>query len=121
MRTYGRDFLSGRPVLVLIVLTTVISSAASVIGQAIASLDRMWWGFNLNCIWAFVLLASAILLVPRHGALGLAWAFLAAYSVHALTLSTYLHVQFGKHLDTLAQDRLATAPDLSDPGRISHV
>jgi O-antigen/teichoic acid export membrane protein len=98
MKAYGRNFLVGRPVLVLLVLTTVISSTATVIGQAIASLDRMWWGFILNSVWAFVLLAGAALLVPRYGALGLAGAFLAAYSVHALTVSTYVQVHIMNRL-----------------------
>jgi O-antigen/teichoic acid export membrane protein len=97
MKAYGLDFLVGRPVLILLVLATVISSTAAVIGQAIASLDRMWWAFILNSVWAFVLLASAVLLVPRYGALGLAGAFLASYSVHALTVSTYVQVHFRNH------------------------
>ena len=92
MKAYGRSFLVGRPVLVLLVLAAVISSTASVIGQAIASLDRMWWAFVLNFVWALVLLASAVLLVPRYGALGLAGAFLVSYLVHALTVGTYVQV-----------------------------
>jgi len=98
MSAYGRDFLVGRPVLILLVIATVISCTAAVIGQAIASLDKMWWGLGLNSVWALVLLAGAALLVPRYGARGLAGAFLASYSVHALTVSTYLLVQFGKHV-----------------------
>ena len=94
MKAYGRDFLVGRPVLILLVLATVISSTAAVIGQAIASLDRMWWALILNSVWALVLLASADLLVPRYGALGLAGAFLASYLVHALTVGTYGQVHF---------------------------
>lgn len=92
MKAYGRDFLVGRPVLILLVVATVISSTAAVIGQAIASLDRMWWAFILNSVWALVLLASAVFLVPRYGAMGLAWAFLVSYLVHALTVSTYVQV-----------------------------
>jgi O-antigen/teichoic acid export membrane protein len=98
MKAYGRDFLVGRPVLILLVLASVISSTAAVIGQAIASLDRMWWAFILNSVWAFVLIASAVLLVPRYGALGLAGAFLASYSAHALTVSTYVQVHFRNRL-----------------------
>jgi len=97
MKAYGRDFLAGRPVLACLILATVISSTAAVIGQAIASLDRMWWGFNLNFVWALALLASAALLAPRYGALGLAEALLASYSVHALTVSTYLRFQLEAH------------------------
>ncbi len=94
MKAYGRDFLAGRPVLILLLLATVVSSTAAVVGQAIASLDRMWWSLSLNSVWALVLLASAVLLVPRYGALGLAGAFLASYSVHGLTVSTYFQVHF---------------------------
>ncbi len=94
MKAYGRGFLVGRPVLILLVLVAVIDSTAAVIGQAIASLDRMWWAFILNSVWAFVLVSSAALLVPRYGALGLAGAFLASYAVHALTVSTYVQVHF---------------------------
>lgn len=106
MKTYGRDFLAGWPVLILLVLATVISSAASVIGQAIASLDRMWWGFSLNSVWALVLLASAVLLVPRYGAFGLAGAFFASYSVHALTVSVYARAHLGNLMSTHASINL---------------
>jgi O-antigen/teichoic acid export membrane protein len=94
MKAYGQDFLAGRSVLILMVLAAVVSSTAAVIGQAIASLDRMWWGFILNSVWALVLLASAALLVPRYGALGLAGAFFASYLLHALTVGTYVQLHF---------------------------
>jgi O-antigen/teichoic acid export membrane protein len=90
MKAYGRDFEAGRSTLVVLALATVISSTVAVIGQAIASLDRMWWGFNFNLIWALVLLSSASLLAPRYGALGLAGAFLLACSVHALAVTAYM-------------------------------
>jgi O-antigen/teichoic acid export membrane protein len=89
MAAYGRDFLFGRPVLILMVLAAVISSAVSVIGQAIASLNRMWWGFALNGLWALVLLGSAWRLVPPYRAVGLALAVLASYVIHAVSVSTY--------------------------------
>jgi O-antigen/teichoic acid export membrane protein len=99
MKAYGRAFLIGTPVLILLVLATVVNSTASVIGQAIASLDRMWWGFSLNSVWALVLLGSATQLVPRYGAVGLAAAFLAAYAVHAVTVSIYTRKQLGNRKD----------------------
>jgi O-antigen/teichoic acid export membrane protein len=100
MKAYGRGFSVGRPVLVLLILATVISSTAAVIGQAIASLDKMWWGFILNSVWALVLLIGAVLLVPHYGALGLAGAFLASYSVHAFT-STYVQFRLTNRLELL--------------------
>ena len=92
MKAYGPDFRDGRPVLILLVLAAVISVTAGVIGQAIASLGRMWWGLTLNLVWAVVMLAAAIFLVPRHGALGLALAFLGSYVVHALTVTGYAQI-----------------------------
>ena len=93
MKAYGPGFQAGRPVLILLVLATVISSTVAVIGQAIASLEKMWWGFNFNLVWALVLLSTASFLVPRYGALGLAGAFLASYAVHAASVSTYIRFQ----------------------------
>jgi len=92
MNAYGPGFRGGRPVLILLVLAAVASATAGVIGQAIASLDRMWWGFTLNLVWAVVMLAAAIFLVPRYGALGLASAFLGSYVVHAITVTAYAHI-----------------------------
>ncbi len=89
MRAYGRDFSAGSPVLILLVIATVISSTATVIGQALASLDRMWWTFAFTAAWAVVFLLLAIRLAPRYGALGLAQAFLAAYLVYGLALAQY--------------------------------
>jgi hypothetical protein len=97
MAAYGRDFLGGWPVLVLLILATVISSTAAVIGHAITSIDKMWWGFGLNSIWSLVLLAGAALLVPRYGALGLAGAYFASYLVHVFTISAYVRVYLRSH------------------------
>jgi O-antigen/teichoic acid export membrane protein len=77
---------------ILLVFATVLSSTAAVIGQAIMSLDKMWWAYTLNVVWAIVLLPAAILLVPRYGALGLAEAFLAAYAANALTAGIYAQI-----------------------------
>jgi O-antigen/teichoic acid export membrane protein len=92
MSAYGPGFRGGRPVLIVLVLATVISVTAGVIGQAIAGLDRMWWGLALNLVWAVVMLAAAIFLVPRHGALGVALALLGSYVAHALAVAAYARI-----------------------------
>jgi O-antigen/teichoic acid export membrane protein len=89
MKVFGKDFSSAGPILVFLALATVISVAAAVVGQAIASMDRMWSGFLLNLIWALALGATSYLLVPAYGALGLAIAFLLSYSVHAATVTIF--------------------------------
>ena len=98
MNAYGRDFSSGATVLILLALATAISSVVSVMAQAIASLDRVWWGFALNSVWALALLSGAALLAPRYGALGLAGAYLASYLVHAVTVSIYVRLHLRDRL-----------------------
>ena len=101
MKAYGSDFSSGAPVLILLALATVISSVISVSAQAMASLDKLWWGFALNSAWALALLASTAPLVPRYGALGSAAAYLVSYCVHALTVGTWVRFHFSKRLARL--------------------
>ena len=97
MKAYGPDFSAGRPVLILLVVAAVISVTAGVVGQAIASMDKMWWGLTLNLVWAAVMLVAAILLVPRYGGLGLALAYLGSYAAHALTVTAYAQIHLKNH------------------------
>lgn len=98
MEAYGSGFSAGAPVLILLAFATVISSVISVMAQAIASLDKVWWGFALNSAWALALLASAALLTSRYGALGLAAAYLASYCVHAVTVSAWVKFHLSRRL-----------------------
>ncbi len=82
---YGPGYSGALPVLLLMAVVAVLSSTASVVGQAIAALGKMWWGAGLNLAWGGVLLGSASLLIPGYGARGLAWAFIISYSWHALS------------------------------------
>jgi len=98
MKAFGSDFSSGAPVLILLAIATVISSVISVLAQAMASLDKLWWGFALNSAWALALLASTALLVEGYGAVGLGGAYLVSYCVHALSVSAYVKVNFGNRV-----------------------
>jgi O-antigen/teichoic acid export membrane protein len=73
------------------------------------SLGKMWWAYILNLFWALVLLASASMLVPRYGALGLAEAFLAAYAANALAAILFAQVLFRQRLS-----RPADEPQVAD-------
>lgn len=90
MNTYGAGFGNGATVLTLLVISSVMSGTANVIGQAIASLGRMWWGLAMNSVWAIALLAVAAHLIPSLGAKGLAAAFVASYTVHTVTAAAYV-------------------------------
>ncbi len=83
MESYGKDFLEGKIVLIIIVISTLINSSVSLLGQAIASMNKMWWGAALNMQWAIVLFITTYKYIDK-GAKGLALANLFAYIVHLL-------------------------------------
>jgi O-antigen/teichoic acid export membrane protein len=90
MTGYGKDFVPGQGVLVLLLFSAVLNATISVIGQSIASAGKMWWGMILNFIWGVALVGSAWFLI-RWGAVGLAWANLIAYGLHLVTVSAYTY------------------------------
>ncbi len=89
VRAYGHEYEDISEVMILMLVATIISAGASVIGQALASAAEMWSGFWLNCVWASTFVISCILLVPTRGAMGLAEAFVISYALHALVLTLY--------------------------------
>jgi O-antigen/teichoic acid export membrane protein len=90
MASYGKGFRAGQIVLVVLSLSAVLNATIGVIGQAIASEDRMWWGMFLNMLWGGVLIASTWYLLG-YGALGLSLAILIAYGFHLLTVGAYTY------------------------------
>ena len=83
MSFYGRDFVHGWPVLVLMVLTAALLAVQIPVGQIIAASGRMWLGLLMNSGWALALVGSFWFL-RQYGALGLAASFLLAYVAHAV-------------------------------------
>jgi O-antigen/teichoic acid export membrane protein len=88
MQMYGPDFLQGATVLSIMVLTTVFSSTAAVIGTAISSVGKRWHATALNLMWAVTFLVASLLLVS-HGAIGLAIAYLTSYILHFCIVGAY--------------------------------
>ncbi len=104
MSSYGQEFSSGRGVLVLLAVSAVLSASVSVIGQAIASRDRMWWAFILNFIWGIVLIFSCWMLIDR-GAMGLAFANVIAYGVHLIGVVSFAYfILFSKRISWYTND-----------------
>lgn len=98
MSAYGRDFSQGTPVLVLMLLSTVLSSTAGVIGFGIMSQGRMWHGFWLNLLWAAAFLLFVYLFLGS-GAYGLALAYLLSYVVHSISSALYMALLLGRRQD----------------------
>lgn len=96
MGLFGPGFSSGWVVLCLLCLAAVLQATNTVIGEALAALNKMWWGFLLNCIWAAEFLAASWLLV-RHGATGLGWAYLISYVLHTIQVWAFVLFAIRRH------------------------
>lgn len=87
---WGNGFEEPLP-LIILSLSAIFSSFATVIGQAIASQGKMWTGFMFNLIWAALVVGLAYYFIARGmGATGLALSILCAYILHGLYQYVYL-------------------------------
>lgn len=90
LRLYGNEYNNIVP-LVVMSFSTIFSSIANVVGQAIASKSKMWIGFGFNLFWAAILILSTIeLLNLSLGANALAYAMLISYLFHSIAQYFYL-------------------------------
>jgi O-antigen/teichoic acid export membrane protein len=105
MQMYGEGFQGGELVLVVLVLSAALMVTVSVVGQILASSDRMWAGFFLNCGWAFTTIAATWFL-RHHGAAGLAMGSFIGYLFHVVAVSTYVYVGVRLHLLSVSKGGL---------------
>jgi O-antigen/teichoic acid export membrane protein len=83
MTGFGDEFRDGETTLLLLLGSVVVAALNNVVGQALASRDRMWIGAGFNVLWGVTLVFSAWWWVGMgYGARALAAANLMAYSVH---------------------------------------
>jgi hypothetical protein len=75
-------------------LTTILIAINNVIGQAIASMDKMWLGFLFNLIWGIAILISSyyLVIIKKQGVLGLCYSYLISYVIHTVVQYGYLIV-----------------------------
>ena len=90
MGLYGRGFEDAVPTLLTVLGVAVLLAAGTVVAQLITSTGAMWMGLSFNAMWAAVMIVSAMILVPRLGALGLGLSYVIAYFVHTLVQLIYL-------------------------------
>ncbi|MBI4644111.1 MAG: oligosaccharide flippase family protein [Deltaproteobacteria bacterium] len=96
IRLYGSQFIEGGVVLALMVVVTVLNVASQTIGQALVGAGRMWAGCIMNFGWAMVLIIFVLILVPAHGAFGMAIAYLISYLCHTGWSLLYAAGKFGR-------------------------
>jgi O-antigen/teichoic acid export membrane protein len=88
LSVFGPAYREGWPVLSVLAIAACAEAMNTALGQAVV-VESMWRRFAFDVLLVSTLGSSAWLLVPRWGALGLAVAFLLAYSVLAVTLYWY--------------------------------
>lgn len=91
MSFYGKGFVDIRTMSIMM-MATVASSACNVVGQVIASREKMWYGFAFNMLWALIFILLTVFCVGslRMEASGLALAFLLSYVTHFILQIIYL-------------------------------
>lgn len=91
MLIYGDGF-EDSSILILVALSTVFSSIATVVGVSIMSRGRVWIGFAYNLLWSCMFVGGTYLFLSLgYGAIGLAWALVISYALHTIIQSIYLY------------------------------
>ncbi len=90
MGVYGKEFIDGWPVLILVSVSAILMSLTSVISNTLASFGNMWFIFLFDLLWGIALISISYYLIPMYGALGFAISFAVAYLLHAFWQSLYL-------------------------------
>jgi O-antigen/teichoic acid export membrane protein len=79
MGLYGPGFAQGWPVMVLTMLSAGVLMIQGPMANHLIAASRMWAYFWAHVGWGIIFLTGTFLLVPAHGATGLATARLIAY------------------------------------------
>ncbi|MDN3691665.1 oligosaccharide flippase family protein [Chryseobacterium tructae] len=89
---YGDKYSDALLPLIIMFVTTGLIAINNVIGQAIASQDKMWLGFFVNLLWAIILIICSyiFIVINQWGAVGISLAYLISYISHTLVQFLYI-------------------------------
>lgn len=90
VRAYGHEFSDASQVIILMAISGFLIALNSVAGNVIMSQGKIWIGCVFCSLLVAILIGTSYLMVPRFGAVGLAYANIAAYSLHTLVQGSYL-------------------------------
>jgi O-antigen/teichoic acid export membrane protein len=84
--TYGSEYKGAQYPLVIMLITTGLIAVNNVIGQVIASKNKMWIGFYVNMLWGMFLIffSYIFIVVMKMGAVGISLAYLLSYLLHTI-------------------------------------
>jgi len=88
---YGSSYVNNYLIFAIMILTSVIVASQSQVGALIQASGKMWLGFFLNIIWAFILYIS-FYFMRDLGSLGYAIAYSISYAVHTINSFIVLFV-----------------------------
>lgn len=86
LKMYGKNYADANIPMIILMITTILIAVNNVIGQAIASLNKMWLAFYVNLIWGISLIVFSSVFVIKYdlGAIGLSVSYLLSYIVHSI-------------------------------------
>lgn len=86
IHSYGNQYKNAHIPLILMLVTTGLVAINNVIGQVIASKNKMWLGFYVNLIWGVFLISFSYLFIVilKMGATGISLAYLLSYLLHTI-------------------------------------
>ena len=102
MGIYGSAYQGAARLVGPLAAAAVLASAGMVLGQALASAEKMWVALAVNGAWALVFVGAARLLIPVYGGYGLALSHVISYSAHIVTNYLCLRVVLPPVGDRLA-------------------
>lgn len=84
LRIYGESFADGVTIFRLLAVTAVADSVNAILLQTLLAAEKGWWRLISNSVWCVIVMILGVMLVPAHGALGLAWALCLGQFIHLM-------------------------------------
>jgi len=91
MEWYGKNFIDGKIVLVLMVLSGVVIAVNNLLTKVVASIGKMWAGFFFDLAWGCTYLIFGFYLSKSYGAKGLAVGILTASILQFFVQTVYVY------------------------------
>ncbi len=97
MKSFGSEYEGKTLPLIVLAISSIFSTASSVVGLTIVSRAKMWTGLLFNFIWSAMMIGFSYLFIHMGmGATGLSLAILCAYFIHTIYQSVYIVITVNK-------------------------
>jgi O-antigen/teichoic acid export membrane protein len=93
---FGKQFKGTAPIISVLMISVFLNVVNGAVGTALAGSGKMWTGTFMNFGWAFIMVGSSVILVPRLGGLGLAVAYLISYLAHTIWVMAYVELRLAR-------------------------